>query len=461
MADVQTGPEVAAYSAATPESARLYRDARRYIAGGTTRSTIHFEPHPLYVRRGEGVRVWDADGIERLDFIGNYTSLILGHRHPAVTAAIEDQLTRGTAFAAANAEEIDLARELCERVPSVELIHFANSGTEATMYAMRLARAYTGRSAIARFEGCYHGTHDFAEVSIAPDLDLAGPDDAPLPVPATRGIPPAVLLDTVVLPFNDASSTSEVLRRNRDRIAAVIIDPLMSATGLIAPNPEFLSELRRVTEELGIVLIFDEVISFRVGRAGVQGVYGIHPDLTAMGKIIGGGLPVAAFGGRRDLMDLMDPEASDAVAHGGTYNGHPLGMAAGLAAMRSLTSGVFERLDRQGDWLRGQLSELFADHGVSAQVTGMGSLFNVHFAEADLVNYRAVRRNADPELSHAFFLGMLNHGILMAARGLGALSEPMGQVDGNAFIAAADDVLQEMFHRRSRRPRPLRWPTPR
>jgi glutamate-1-semialdehyde 2,1-aminomutase len=440
MADAET-----AYSAATPESARLYRDARRYIAGGTTRSTIHFEPHPLYIRRGEGARVWDADGIERLDFIGNYTALILGHGHPAVVAAIEDQLTRGTAFAAANAEEIELARELCERVPSVESVHFANSGTEATMYAMRLARAYTGRSAIARFEGCYHGTHDSAEVSIAPDLDVAGPDDAPASVAATRGISPAVLLDTIVLPFNDAASTSELLRRNRDRIAAVIIDPLMSATGLIAPKPEFLSELRRVTEELGILLIFDEVISFRVGLAGVQGVYGIRPDLTTMGKIIGGGLPVAAFGGRRDLMDLMDPEAPDAVAHGGTYNGHPLGMAAGLAAMRSLTSDVFQRLNHQGEWLRDQLSRLFADHGVSAQVTGLGSLFNVHFTEANLVNYRAVRRNGDPQLSHAFHLGMLNHGILMTPRGLGALSEPMGRTEQKAFIAAADRVLREMF----------------
>ena len=445
MARAQTRPEVAIYTAATPESARLYHDARRYIAGGTTRSTIHFEPHPLYIRRGEGARVWDADGIERLDFIGNYTALILGHRHPAVVAAIEDQLTRGTAFAAANAEEIELARELCERVPSVESIHFANSGTEATMYAMRLARAYTGRSAVARFEGCYHGTHDFAEVSIAPHLDVAGPDDAPLSVAATRGIPPAVLMDTVVLPFNDASSTTEILRRNRDRIAAVIIDPLLSATGLLAPKPEFLSELRRVTEELGIILIFDEVISLRVGLAGVQGVYGVHPDLTTMGKIIGGGLPVAAFGGRRDLMDLMDPEASDAVAHGGTYNGHPLGMVAGLAAMRCLTSDVFERLDHQGAWLREQLSGLFADHGVGAQVTGTGSLFNVHFTKADLVNYRSVRRNFNPQLSHEFHLGMLNHGILLAPRGLGAISEAMGQAEQKAFIAAADGVLQEMF----------------
>src|SRR5215467_4233038 len=184
MADV-----VETYRATTPASARLYAEARRHIAGGVTRTTIHHAPHPLYARRGDGARVWDADGTERLDFIGNYTFLILGHRHPAVVAAIEDQLTRGTAFAAANAEEIALARELCGRLPSVHLLHFANSGTEATLYAMRLARAHTGRPAIARFEGCYHGTHDAAEVSVAPGLDVGGPNDAPLPVAEGPGIP--------------------------------------------------------------------------------------------------------------------------------------------------------------------------------------------------------------------------------------------------------------------------------
>src|SRR5215472_6128327 len=198
MADVDE-----TYRASTPESARLYAEARRHIAGGVTRTTIHHAPHTLYAQRGDGARVWDADETGRLDFIGNYTALILGHRHPAVVAAIEDQLARGTAFAAANAEEIALARELCGRLPSVDLLHFANSGTEATMYAMRLARAHTGRPAIARFEGCYHGSHDAAEVSVAPDPAAAGPDDAPLAVAESPGIPASVLHDTVVLPYND------------------------------------------------------------------------------------------------------------------------------------------------------------------------------------------------------------------------------------------------------------------
>jgi glutamate-1-semialdehyde 2,1-aminomutase len=429
------------YAASTPGSARLYREARQQIAGGVSRSTIHLEPHPLYVARGAGARVWDADGTERLDFLGNYTALIHGHAHPAISGAIERQLARGTAFAAATEEEIALARELRERLPSVELLHFANSGTEATLFAMRLARAHTGRPAIARFEGHYHGSHDAAEVSVAPDPDAAGPDDAPLPVADSPGITDAVLADTVVLPFNHAAATAAILRGNRHRVAGVIVDPVMSAAGLVPARPEFLHELRQVTEELGMVLIFDEVISFRVARAGLQGRYGVRPDLTTLGKIIGGGLPVAAFGGRRDLMELLDPERDRAVPHGGTYNGHALGMAAGLAAMRELTPDVFDRLERQGEWLRNQLAEVFADHRVAGQTTGLGSLFNVHFTDAELTDYRSVRRAESPELKRRFLLGMLNEGVLMAGRGLGAVCTPMGDGELRAFVAAADRVL--------------------
>jgi glutamate-1-semialdehyde 2,1-aminomutase len=445
MADRTARTAAETYEAATPGSARLYREARRHIAGGVSRTTIHFRPHPLYVARGDGARVWDVDGTERLDFIGNYTALIHGHRHPAVLSAMQEQLARGTAFAAATAEEVALAAELCERVPSVDLLHFTNSGTEATMYAMRLARAHTGRPAIARFEGGYHGTHDAAEVSIAPDPGTAGPDDAPLPVADSPGLPAAVLADTVVLPFNDSAAVSAILRRHRDRVAGVIIDPLMSSTGLVPARPEFLHELRRVTDELGMVLIFDEVISLRLGTAGVQGRFGVRPDLTTMGKIIGGGLPVAAFGGRRDLMERLDPDHEAPVAHGGTYNGHALGMAAGLAAVRRLTPDTLDGLDRRGEWLRGQVAELFADHRVPGQATGLGSLFNVHLTSAELVDYRSVRRASPPGLTRRFHLGMLNHGVLMAARGLGAVCTPMGDAELRAFVDAADRVLAEMF----------------
>jgi glutamate-1-semialdehyde 2,1-aminomutase len=445
MADPSPRTAAETYEATTPGSARLYREARRHIAGGVSRTTIHFRPHPLYAARGDGARVWDVDGVERLDFIGNYTALVHGHRHPAVLAAIQEQLARGTAFAAATAEEVALAAELCARVPSVELLHFTNSGTEATMYAMRLARAHTGRPAIARFEGGYHGTHDAAEVSVAPDLGAAGPDGAPLPVADTPGLPAAVLRDTVVLPFNDSAAVSAVLRRHRDRVAGVIIDPLMSTNGLVPARPEFLHELRRVTDELGIVLVFDEVISLRLGTAGVQGRFGVRPDLTTMGKIIGGGLPVAAFGGRREIMERLDPDHELPVAHGGTYNGHALGMAAGLAAMRRLTPDALDGLDRRGEWLRGQLAELFADHRVAGQATGLGSLFNVHFTGAELVDYRSVRRASAPGLARRFHLGMLNHGVLMAPRGLGAVCTPMGDAELRAFVDAADRVLAEMF----------------
>jgi glutamate-1-semialdehyde 2,1-aminomutase len=253
-----------------------------------------------------------------------------------------------------------------------------------------------------------------------------------------------VLADTVVLPFNDAAATAAILRRERHRVAGVIIDPLMSGSGLVPARPEFLHELRRVTEELGMVLIFDEVISFRVGRSGLQGRYGVRPDLTTLGKIIGGGLPVAALGGRRDLMELLDPERERSLPHSGTYNGHALGVAAGLAAMRELTDEVFDRLERQGEWLRNQLAELFADHRVPGQAIGMGSLFNVHLTDAELVDYRSVRRTETPGLTLRFMLGMLNHGVLLAGRGLGAVCTPMADAELRAFVSAADHVLSAL-----------------
>src|SRR5207244_5592766 len=306
--------------------------------------------------------IWDADGTERVDMLGNYSAMILGHAHPKIVEAIRDQAARGTGFAAANPVEVELATLLCERVPSFDAVRFCNSGTEATMFAMRLARAFTGRPKIARMEGGYHGTHDYAEVSTHPLVNDAGPPDAPIAVRDSIGTPEWALENVVVLPFNDPDAAEAIIRREAGSLAAVILEPIIGAGGVIAARPEFLQRLRDVTVELGILLIFDEVLSFRVGPGGAQEMYGVTPDLTTLGKIIGGGLPVAAFGGRADIMERLDPERDAPLPHGGTYNGHPLGMAAGLAAMRELTSAAFDRLDEPGEWLRGRLAALFADH---------------------------------------------------------------------------------------------------
>jgi glutamate-1-semialdehyde 2,1-aminomutase len=412
------------------------------MPGGTTRTTTYFDPYPLYITRGEGCRVWDADGTERIDMLGNYTSMILGHAHPKVLEAIRKQAARGTGFAAANPVEVQLASLLCERVPSLDMVRFCNSGTEATMFAMRLARAFTGRSKIARIEGGYHGTHDYAEVSTHPEVAEAGSPEAPIARPDSIGTPQDALDQTVVLPFNNADAAEAIIRREAGQLAAVILEPIIGAGGVIAATVEYLERLRNVTRELSILLIFDEVISLRVAPGGAQQLYGVTPDLTTLGKIIGGGLPVAAFGGRADVMELMDPRRQPNLAQGGTYNGNPLGMAAGLATMTELTPDVYEELNRQGARVTEQLAEVFTSHGVRAQVNGVGSLFGIHFTDRRVVDYRT-KATSNRKVTHSFFLGLVNHGVLMAPRAMGALSTPMGEDDIQQFIDAVEAVVAE------------------
>jgi glutamate-1-semialdehyde 2,1-aminomutase len=412
------------------------------MPGGTTRTTTYFEPYPLYIERGEGCRVWDPDGTERIDMLGNYTAMILGHAHPKVVEAIRQQAARGTGFAAANPVEVKLATLLCERVPSLDSVRFCNSGTEATMFAMRLARAFTGRPKLARIEGGYHGTHDYAEVSTHPAVSEAGPPEAPLPLPDSIGTPRWVLEQTVVLPFNNPDAAEAIIRREGKELAAVILEPIIGAGGVIAATVDFLERLRAVTREHGILLIFDEVISFRVAPGGAQQLYGITPDLTTLGKIIGGGLPVAAFGGRADVMELLDPRRQPNIGQGGTYNGNPLGMAAGLATMTELTPDVYEELNRKGDRVSEQLSEVFASHGVPVQVNGVGSLLALHFTDRPVVDYRTMAAS-DKKKTRDFFLALVNHGVLMAPRAMGALSTPMAEQEIQQFIDAVDAVVAE------------------
>ena len=432
----------ATYVRTTPSSRALYEQACKVMPGGTTRTTVYFAPYPLYIERGQGAWVWDVDGTGRLDFIQNYSALILGHAHPRVTAALKAQLERGTSVAAANPIEIKLAAELCRRIPSVETVRFTNSGTEATMFAMRLARTFTGRQKIARFEGGYHGTHDFAEVSTKPDLGLAGLSTSPRPVPDSAGTPQVVVADTVILPYNDLPSVERILRRHGKDVAGVIVEPVIGAGGVIPGEPGFLRGLRDLTRELGMILIFDEVISLRIAPGGAQEHYGVTPDLTAMAKVIGGGLPVGAFGGRADLMEILDPRLPNAIPHGGTYNGHPLGMAAGLATLEVLTPAVYEELNRKGEWVRGRLREVFEAHDIAAQVTGIGSLFNIHFTSVPVRDHRSMR-SSNPRMLRDLFLGLVNHGILMAPRAMGSICTPMTQEDLQALVDAVEQVTIE------------------
>lgn len=433
----------AVYRHSTPTSKALHEKAVESMPGGTTRTTTYFDPYPLYIERGEGCRIWDVDGTERMDMLGNYTAMILGHAHPKVVEAIQKQAAKGTGFAAANPVEVQLATLLCERVPSLDMVRFCNSGTEATMFAMRLARAFTGRPKIARIEGGYHGTHDYAEVSTHPRLEEAGPDDRPYARPDSIGTPAWALEETVVLPFNNPDASEAIIRREAAQLAGVILEPIIGAGGVISATPKYLQRLRNVTQELGVLLIFDEVISLRVAPGGAQQLYGVTPDLTTLGKIIGGGLPVAAFGGRSDVMQLLDPRQEPNLPQGGTYNGNPLGMAAGLAAMGELTPDVYDRLNRNGARVAELMSEVFASYDVTAQVNCAGSLFAIHFTRDPVVDYRT-KAAANQQMARDFFLGLVNHGILIAPRAMGAISTPMGESESQEFIDAVDVTVSEL-----------------
>ncbi|HEV8473781.1 MAG TPA: aspartate aminotransferase family protein [Methylomirabilota bacterium] len=433
--------ELVEYAAKTARSRALHEEALAVMPGGNSRSTTFFDPYPFYFSRGQGAHIWDVDGTERIDFNGNYTSLVVGHAHADVVKAVQGVAESGLSFPGPTEHEVRLAEALSRRLPSMESLRFTNSGTEATMNAVRLARAFTGRTKIAKFEGAYHGTHDWVMVSVTPDPKAAGNRRRPKPVAWSAGIPPAVLKHVVVLPWNDQEACAEILAKEGEQIAGLIVDPILCNAGLISPAAGFLPWLREETERRGIVLIFDEVISFRVAWGGAQERFGIRPDLTTLGKIIGGGLPVGAFGGRRDIMAFYDPRKHGArISHGGTFNANPVTMAAGLATLNALTPEAYARLDALGERLRGGVSRLFSATRRKGQISGVGSLFWLHWTTEKLTDYRSARPK-DGEAAERVFLGMINEGILMTQRGLGACSLAMSDEDVDRFVNAMARVL--------------------
>ena len=376
-----------------------------------------------------------------MDFNGNYTSLILGHAPPTVIETVQRAAEAGLSFPGPTEHEIRLAEVLCRRVPSLERIRFTNSGTEATMNAVRLARAFTGRPKLAKFEGAFHGTHDWVMVSVTPDPKTAGGRRRPKPVAWSAGLPPAIMKNVVVLPWNDGDACEAILQREGAGLAALIVDPLLANAGMIPPAEGFLQRLRAVTERLGILLIFDEVIAFRIAPGGAQEHFGVRPDLTTLGKIIGGGLPVGAFGGRADVMSYYDPRGGQPrMSQGGTFNANPLTMAAGLATLEALTPEAYARLDALGERLRRGVARLLAGTRRKGQVTGAGSLFWLHWTAGPLTDYRSTRAK-DMGLGTHVFMGLLNEGIVLTPRGLGACSLAMTDDDIDRFINALARVL--------------------
>lgn len=436
---MSTKASTSAVNGSQSTSEQLYKRACGVMPGGNTRDTVFFPPYPIYASHGEGCYVTDVEGVERIDFVNNYSALIHGHRNPLIEEASLRQLTRLPAVGLPTESEIQLAELLCDQIECVERIRFTNSGTEAIMMALKAARLFTGRTKIAKVEGAYHGSYDYVEVSVAPGSDVFGPASAPASIPRSAGVTPAVANDVVVISYNDVEGTRARIEAEADNLAAVLIDPLVSRMAYASATTEYLQMLREVTERHGILLVFDEIYTLRLAAGGVQTKRNIKPDLTALGKIIGGCFPVGAVGGRADVMANFDPsKGSPRLPHGGTYNANPMSMAAGYATMTQLTADAYAHLDRLGDRARDGLRKVLDDAGVDAQIKGEGSVLAIVPTRNPISNWRdfVICEGRHDRLG-AFHRHMLDNGILMAAHGTFVLSTPMTEAEIDRMVDAA------------------------
>ncbi|WP_329561801.1 aspartate aminotransferase family protein [Kitasatospora sp. NBC_01266] len=431
----------------TGTSRALFERARNSLAGGVSSSSRITStgpyPYPLYIERGSGAHIWDADGNEYLDFLASYGSAVLGHADPALTAALGGVLATGTMFGTCNRPEIELAEQIRKMVPCADLVRYANSGSEAIQGAIRAARGFTGRSKILKFEGHYHGWVDALAVSNRPTAAELGPYQAPAAVPHSAGIPAGVVADVVVCPWNDPAALRTALDAHRGEIGTVICEPIVANNACTMPDPGFLETLRAECTARGLVLIFDEVCTgFRTGPGGAQSLFGVVPDLAVYSKALGGGLPIAAFAGRADIMDEV---AANRVKHGGTYNGSPLCATAALVTLTRLADpAVTDRIDTAGRRLMTALRRAGRDHGVPCAVQGVGAMFQVVFS-ADGAPTRQYRDTLalDQQRYAAFRHALLERGVHVNGYGLACwfVSAAVTEEDIEAACAAIDEAF--------------------
>ncbi|MGI9418291.1 MAG: aspartate aminotransferase family protein [Geminicoccaceae bacterium] len=403
------------FRARFPASASQFEDACQALPGGNTRTVLFYTPFPLTFISGEGAYLTDLDGHRLIDFVSEQTAALYGHSHPAIITAIQGALSSGLTLGGPNRYEAELAELLCARFPSIDLVRFCNSGTEANLLALATARAVTGRPRILVFEGGYHGS--LLQFSTPPS-----PINAPF--------------DQAVLPYNDTAQAVELIEREGESFAAILVEPMMGAAGCIPAAPEFLAGLREASDRRGVILIFDEVMTSRLSASGLQGSIGVTPDLTTLGKYVGGGLSFGAFGGRRDIMERFDPRRPDRFNHPGTFNNNTLSMAAGLAGLRDVyTESEATAFNARGDKLRVRLNQIFLDRMLPAQVTGVGSLMNLHFTDTR-IEQAADARRSDSRLRELVHLELLLNGLFTARRGFIALSLPLTTSEFDRLTAA-------------------------
>ena len=402
------------YVSTRKRSKELFDEACRYMPGGDTRTSTFFEPYPHRIVEAQGAYMYDADGNKLIDFQNNFTSLIHGHAHPPTVEAVSNQMKKGTAYASPFPGQSELAKLLVERIPGVDMLRFTNSGTDSTMNVLQAACAYTNRAKIVKVEGGYHGTTDVFEAS----------------------------KDVLVAPFNYIEETKAVIEKNHQDIACFIVEPVLGSAGQILPQGGYLEFTREITKHYGILLVFDEIVTLRLAMGGAQELFNIDPDLTAFGKIIGGGIPIGAFGGKEEIMKIYDPRAKK-MYHSGTFNGNAAAMAAGLAAMSDFTYDKLVHINTLGTQFKASLEEAFKEIGVHVKVNGTGSLFNLIFSDKDAIDYRGVAGSHEG-LNRLLFLDLLTRGVFNAPRGMFCMSTAMTGEDIDFAAGAIKGALFDM-----------------
>jgi glutamate-1-semialdehyde 2,1-aminomutase len=421
-----------AYRRRTPKSRQVVEEwASKYAPSGDYREGSWLEPYPIVMVRGDGCYLYDADGHSYIDFSNNWTAMVLGNNHPKVVEAIRQQIQTGLAMSAPTESVYQWGQMICERVTSVDKVRFCCSGSEAAMFAIRGARAYTGKDKILKMEGNYHGTYDPVEPGV-------GWQKLP------PGLPKSVEKDVLVTRFNDKEAAQRVIEGNRDELAAVIVEGIMGAGGLIAPEEDYLKFLREVTTVNNVLLIIDEVISFRLSTGGAQHIYDVQPDFTVFGKTIGGGLPVGGFGGQEDIMAVFSPKRKEPAHHTGTFVATPVVASAGIASLSEMTKEALDKINALGDLLATELVRVLADLKIKAQVTGYGSLRQIHFTSEPVTHAAVSLMTQDKDILRLFHLGMLNRDIHMPKRGMYSLSIPMTDAEINKVVAATADTISEL-----------------
>jgi len=418
------------YVSKTSKSKALYERAKKVFPAGVSYGIRYFEPYPFYTAKAKGSKLYDVDGNEYVDFWLGHTALILGHSPPAVVEAVKKQLENGTHYGTCHELEIALAEQVTKMVPSAEMVRFTNSGTEANMYATRLARAYTGKSRIAKFEGGWHGGYDALHVGVK----------YPFNIPESAGLTAGTLQETILLPFNNLEGVKEKLKN--EEVASIVIEPVLGAGGGIPVEKEFLKGLREFCDEKGILLVFDEVITgFRLAPSGAQQYYRVRPDITVFGKILGGGFPIGAFCGHREIMERVNTllyERPHYSFHGGTFTANPITMTAGLTTLKILEDGhLIDKLNRLGDKIRRRLREIFEANDVDVQVTGASSIFNIHFTKEEVKDANAAFR-ADRKKLINYHLKMIANGVFFLPTHTGALSTAHSEADLEKLLSESE-----------------------